>query len=281
MSLLDAFNNLHGEKAIIRSPINYPGNKMEIMDFTLSHLPKTDKFIDAFGGSGQVMLCREPCRLEVYNDLDNGISSFYRVLQDKDLTKQLIDRVSLFIHSREMFETFKTEWREETDLVSKAVKFYYIIQASHLSRGRIYGRVTRGPADIYRKLERYLPLFPTVHNRFHKVQVENLHFRELIRIYDSHDAVFYCDPPYWDNNQYQCLMSRAEHLELCKLIFQSKGFFAVAGYRNEIYDQFPWDRVEMTVIRQQSGAVTGDPTNRKVQSRTDVRTEYLFIKEMS
>lgn len=281
MDLMAAFDELDGKKGeVIHSPINYPGNKLELMDWILDHLPQSKKFVDVFGGSAQVLISKSPSDLEVYNDLNNGLTTFFKVLQDQKKMKDLFDRAQILIHSKQMFEEFKDSWQTEQDDVTKALMFYYIIQASHLSKGMSFGKVSKGKADIYRKLNRYLPLFGAIHNRIYKVQIENMDFRKLIPAYDDYDAVFYCDPPYYESNEYANKMSRVCHKDLLDLIFKSRGYFAVSGYKSDLYGEYPWHRVEMTTLRTNAKAISGSGDFKNIQSRTSERLEYLYIKEV-
>ncbi len=273
MDLLSMFNELDDAKPeIIHSPLNYPGNKIELMDFILPHLPKSKKFGDVFGGSGQMIISREPCDLEIYNDLDNGVTSFFKVMQDPVLHQELYKRCHMLVHSKQLFEEFKQQWPQEQDPLTKAVMFYYVVQASHLSRGRTWGKVTSGKADIYRKIDRYLPLFSKIHNRFRKVQIENMHWEKLIPTYDDYDMVWYCDPPYYDSNEYKHRMTREDHKRFLDLVFKSKGYFAVSGYKSDLYMGYKWAHIEHTTVRANVNTVD--------QSRTAHRSEYLYIKEV-
>ena len=64
------------------------------------------------------------------------------------------------------------------------------------------------------KIRNKLELFPDIHARFKRVQVENQDWEDCIKDYDSTDAVIYCDPPYCDvyRGTYKNEMSPKRHL---------------------------------------------------------------------
>jgi DNA adenine methylase len=90
---------------------------------------------------------------------------------------------------------------------------------------------------------------PDIAFRLLRVQVENRPSIEFIKLYDSPDTLFYCDPPYvhetrGDGNAYGFEMSDEEHLELADILNNCKGKVAVSGYNcslmNKLYQG--WNR---------------------------------------
>ncbi len=275
---LDAFEE---HESAVRSgyrhaPTKYCGNKFESLHEIHPRMPHLDVFVDVFGGSGQVLFSRKRSKLEVYNDRHSGMSAFYRVLQDAKLFDEFRQRLELLQHSRELFSAFRTEYEQDESIVTRAVKWYYIVQVSFGGKGKEFGRVKKGYGDLYNKIIAYLPDFDHFHDRLKGVQIENLDWKDCIKDYDSHTTVFYLDPPYWESNQYDCTMTKGDHLRMCELIFESKGFFALSGYENEIYDSYPWDDVHAFEI-----ATNFQPSEHGIRGkqRSDKRKEFLWLKE--
>jgi DNA adenine methylase len=259
------------------APTKYCGNKIESLPHILPLLPELDTFVDVFGGSAQVLLSRKRSKLEVYNDRQSGMAAFYRVLQNRELLDEFITRLDLLQHSRELFYAFKEELdKPEMDLVERAVKWYYIVQTSFGGMAGNFGRVKKPDTPLYDKIHAYVHDFTHFHKRLKGVQIENLDWTDCIKDYDSHGTVFYLDPPYWESNQYAHIMTKGDHRRMCEMIFDSKGFFALSGYENDVYDQYPWDDVFVFNVKENFS-----PSEHKHKSRSATRREFLWTKEVT
>lgn len=263
------------------APTKYCGNKHESLDFILPKLPYLDTWVDVFGGSGEVTFNRKRSKLEVYNDRQSGMSCFYRCLQDTMLLDEFTKRLEYLQHSRELFYAFKEDLNAPPDssqasltTVDRALKWYYCVQVSFAGKGIEFGRVKKPDTPIYNKIHAYIGDFWHFHERLKGVQIENLDWKDCITDYDSHSTVFYLDPPYWDSNQYVHTMNKADHRRMCDMIFASKGFFALSGYENSLYDEYPWDTVHVTTVKENF-----TPSEFTHKSRSSVRKEFLWVKE--
>lgn len=92
---------------------------------------------------------------------------------------------------------------------------------------------------------------PDIALRLLRVQIENRPALDVIRLYDSPDTLFYCDPPYvhssrGDPKAYGFEMEDVEHRELAKDLAQCKGSVALSGYRCDLMDTLykGWRRVD-------------------------------------
>jgi DNA adenine methylase len=132
----------------------------------------------------------------------------------------------------------------------------------------------KGKNTILAKLYKNLELLPWVHQRFKQVTVENLDWEQCFTDYDSYDTVFYCDPPYIGGNVYEFNMSLDEHKRLCEKISELKGFVALSGFDNDVYNSFHWDGKHAFDIKNRVSTVAynSDERNRS-------RIECLWIKE--
>lgn len=282
---MDIFNamsdDIHTREEIVKSPLNYMGNKSTSLEWILDLLPYEDTWVDVFGGSGTVTLARRPSKLDVFNDKHGGIAAFF--IAAKENPDLLIEHIKTLPHSREIFAWCRDNVEKtQYDIFIRGTMFYYLVQCSFAGRAKYFGRVTKPISPIHNKLYNNLDLFYPVSNRFQKVQVENLCWRTIFKDFDTVNTVFFCDPPYYNSNVYQYSMSREEHMELCNKIFQLKGFVALSGFDNPVYDQFDWSsKREFTISNNCSSAATssGSAMEGKVIDRGEKRIECLWIKE--
>ena len=111
----------------------------------------------------------------------------------------------------------------------------------------------------------------------------------ILKDFDSHDTVFYLDPPYVPgttySGEYLHKMDKTDHINLCNQIFNLKGYVALSGYKNDIYDGYPWDDIKTWRVHVSAqGHVFNEENNRKETQdieKTKYADEWLYIKDFS
>jgi DNA adenine methylase len=83
---------------------------------------------------------------------------------------------------------------------------------------------------------------PQIAERLLRVQIENRPASDVIRLYDSPDTLFYCDPPYvhdtrGDAKAYGYEMTNQEHADLAQLLNKVHGMVAVSNYQCDLMDE--------------------------------------------
>ena len=224
------------------------GGKYSHLDWLLPLLPPAHHYCEPFGGSGAVLLNREPAPVETYNDLDGEVVNFFRVLRDEP--DELIRQIALTPFSRKELE-IACQTNSNLEPIERARRFYvrarqtrtglaqtaspgrwaYCVETSRAGMGGAVSRWFGGIKELFYIADRLL-----------RVQIENLPAEEVIRKYDNEQTLFYCDPPYvhqsrGDTSAYAYEMSDAEHIRLASLLSQVKGRVAVSGYRCERMDE--------------------------------------------
>lgn len=229
-------------EVIVKAAFGWAGSKARSLEHLLPHLPYRKVWVDVFGGSATVTLARRPSKIEVLNDRYSGIIDFYRCMKDEAQMRKLLVFLEETVFSRELFNAYKSEWKNTADPVERAGKWFYMLCSSFGYLGRNFGRGTLSLSRanaIHNKLELFWP----IHNRLKNVQIENADWEQVIKDYDSHDTVFYCDPPYMhsDVGLYDESWNLEKHKRMLSVIFNTEGFVALSGYDNELYNSMPWD----------------------------------------
>ncbi|MBN1796701.1 MAG: DNA adenine methylase [Sedimentisphaerales bacterium] len=253
------------------------GGKYSHIDWLLPLLPKTEHFVDVFGGSAAVLLNKEPSPVETYNDIDGEIVNFFRVLRDKP--DQLIKRIALTPFSKEEFEIAISENKNEISDIERARRFFVRARqvrtglAQTASSGRwAHCRLTSraGMAGAVSRWLGSVESLPEIAQRLLRVQIENDTAIKIIQRYDSKDTLFYCDPPYVHNSRsdiraYKYEMTDDKHKELSNLLHNIEGKGALSGYHCDLMDELygDWHRIEAT--------------SKKCHSVKKIRTEVLWV----
>lgn len=287
LALLDSFGSRTTKTSsdYVRAPMNYPGGKATAFEKILPHLPVNRAYIEPFGGGGSVLLARKKSQIEVYNDRHSGVVAFYRCLRDKTKCGELIERLKLTVWSREEFCWAKENWDAPgLDDVERAARWFYTIRYSFNGLGRGFGRSTKSAVNMAGSYQSAVQSLMPLCYRLERVLIENLDFRDVIKDFDSEDAVFYLDPPYYgvSAGSYAHELTDSEHAELLHRIFQMKGFVAISGYPNQLYDDPQWkwtDRISWTQRSTAHGNVFNEGNNKdgEVVHARDAE-EVLWIK---
>lgn len=227
-------------ESYVRAPFAWPGGKFKSLEHIIPLLPKANTFIEPCGGSGVVTLnLPHDYKLKVFNDRHSGITAFFRCMRSFQKKQAVKDWLRLAIHSREDFIWCRDSWENCQDDVERAARWFYMLRTSFSGLGRNWGRSTAGRGMIAQKLHNGLEALDTCHRGFRDVQVENQDCLQCIRDYDSDDTVGYIDPDYIDSSA-GIYKHAVEHKELLDLVFASKGWYGVSGYKHDLYESYPW-----------------------------------------
>ncbi len=232
------------------------GGKFSHLEWLLPLLPGCHHYCEPFAGSAAVLLNRRPSPVETYNDIDGEVVNFFRVLREQK--EQLIEAIGLTPFSREEFyHALNTDGAALTPL-ERARRFFVrarqvrtgLAQTASLGRWANCKNTTRaGMSGVVSRWLGSVETLPEVAARLLRVQIENRPAQEVIRLYDSAETLFYCDPPYphetrGDSKAYGFEMTDQEHRELAALLSRVKGKAAISGYvgplMNELYKD--WNR---------------------------------------
>jgi len=234
------------------SPFTYYGSKYRSLNFILDNLPQTDHYVEPFGGSGIVLLNREPCGHEVLNDLNGEITNFFRVLRNQP--EELLGKLELTQHNRREFEcAVELRGDDDIDAVERARLFFIRCQQGRYGRqdeARTKGEWARSTTQIrggnpmkVNSMLNKIDQLPDVVDRLRHVQVECRGAEQVVMDYDDEGVLHYCDPPYLpetrgDSNAYgEYEMSQADHRSLVETLADCEGYVALSGYDNELYGE--------------------------------------------
>jgi len=242
-------------------PFYYYGSKSIISKWIIEHFSEHRCFVDVFGGSASILLNKPKSKIEVFNDLDNQIVNFFRVLRSN--YNEFEKKLEFMPYSRKEFQrSFEIL---ETDLNDFDRAFWWFYRQFCCFNGIIQKKGFRintknNIAFSWKEKKKNLKL---VSNRFLDCIIENLDFSYIISRYDSENTLFYCDPPYvMDSrsgigNGYVFEMSNEDHIRLLELLKRCLGKVVLSGYDSDLYNDVldeDWGRVSKNVSRNASVA---------------------------
>lgn len=234
------------------------GGKFSHLDWLLPLLPDCVHYCEPFSGSGAVLLNREPSLVETYNDIDGEAVNFFRVLREEK--ENLIEKIALTPFSREEFK-IACELDPNLTAVERARRFYVrarqvrtgLAQTASLGRWANCKNTSRsGMSGVVSRWLGGVVQLDFIAERLLRVQIENRPAIEVIKLYDSSDTFFYCDPPYihdtrGDTSSYGFEMDDNQHRELAKILNAIEGKAAISNYdcglMDELFPKAKWKKI--------------------------------------
>jgi DNA adenine methylase len=247
-------------KRVVPPPINSPfngrkliafgwyGGKFSHLDWLLPLLPPCHHYCEPFAGSAAVLLNRKPSPVETYNDLDGEVVNFFRVLRTQK--EQLIEAIGLTPFSREEF-ALACSLDARLKPLERARRFYVRARqvrtglAQTASVGRWANCRDTSRAGMSGVISRWLggvSALAEIADRLLRVQIENRPALDVIKLYDSPQTLFYCDPPYvhetrGDSKAYGHEMTDDQHRQLAAALNEAKGMVAISNYECSLMDK--------------------------------------------
>lgn len=239
--------------------LKWVGQKFSIAEWIVRHFPEHTTYVEPFGGSMAVLLTKKPSRLEVYNDIDKMLATFF--LYVKKHPKALIAEISSIPSSRVIFEKMKEDMKKgclgDTEL-ERVVRWYYLNINSINGLGKNFGG---GQVGRRRERETFIERIEEVSKRLENVLIENTDYKKVIERYDSKNTLFYIDPPYLLENGRQAeyygnseWRSVEKHRELYEIVSSVEGMVVISYYPHPVLEEWYsrdkgwfWDFKEVTI----------------------------------
>lgn len=252
-----------------RPALRYHGGKWRLANWILQFFPAHRVYTEAFGGAAGVLLQKQRCHGEVYNDLDGDVVAFFRALQSPELRDRLVQAVTLTPYARSEFEL---AWLPTDDLVERARRVCIRAQMGFGSAGATKG-ATGLRTDTMRQYSTaqmdwaaYPPVLLDVAERFQAVLIENRPAVDVLQQHDSPETLHFVDPPYVHSTRqlrnssgcYRHEMDDADHIELLEVLASLRGMVVLSGYATGMYSEAlkGW-QIHSTNARISAGRGTG------------------------
>ena len=209
-------------------PLSWHGGKSRFTSNILALFPEHHIYCEVFGGSGAVLLAKEPSRVEIFNDVDDSLVNLFRVVRNPRLCRQLQKACANTLYSRAEFELAK---EQVDDPVEHARRFLIRQRMSRSGLGERWSYSVedsrREMASVVRRWEAGIERLSGLHERLRTVQTEQADWREILARYDNAKTLFYLDPPYQHDTRngggYSFEMTRGDHSELVERLLRLKG----------------------------------------------------------
>lgn len=174
--------------------ITWPGGKSKLLKHILPHIPKHTCYVEPFAGGLAVMLAKPRSPIEVLNDLNGDLVTFYRCVRFHADT--LLTELEFVLNSRQEF----TDFIRQTGLtdIQRAARWFFrnrnCFRGANLETFGI-SATSSGTGACSSRAYR-MEAIRQLNIRLDRVTVENLDWQKCLDVYDRKDSFFFCDPPY-------------------------------------------------------------------------------------
>lgn len=232
----------------IRPIVRWYQMSLPLVRWLVGHIPPHEQFIEPFGGACQVIAAKPVSPVELFNDKDGDVAAFFQVLRKK--SKLFQRQLSLVPYDRTDFEYWL--YTEATGDVDRAMAFYITLRQAmatgwprrpnrkwflELRIGRC--GMAKHVAEWLAGIDRDLPL---IVERLRGVEFTNMEAKECIEIADGPNALFFLDPPFWEERTEALaidgfIMTDKDQVNLLDQLIHAKGNVMILGRHCSLYDR--------------------------------------------
>lgn len=266
----------------MRSPFPYYGSKVRLASRIVSLFPPHRTFVEPFAGSAAVLFAKPASPVEVINDLDGNVVTFFRVLRDR--RDELVEALRLTPYARAEYNAAVLEDVDLSEL-ERARRFFVRAQQGFNAAGT--GRwagwsngIRNGSTCDAHSVADSVDRLHVVAERLRRVVVEDRDAVEVMKAYDGADAVMFLDPPYLASTRrsldrqrpkdYACdTSSEDDHRRLAEAAHACTATVLLSGYSSPLYGELyaDWHHIEWDVTR---------PSSNRSGRAADMATEVLW-----
>lgn len=230
-----------------RPALRYFGGKFRLADWIISQFPEHKVYVEPYGGAASVLLKKPRSYAEVYNDIDDSVYNYFKVLQHPLKSKELKHLIELTPFSRREFEIAHVRHPDAVEsarrLVIRSFMGFGADSVTNIERRTGFrsnsNRSGTTPAHDWINWPKEIDSFT---ERLKGVVIENKDALEVIKNHDSRDTLFYVDPPYSHQTRrggrYAHEMDDHDHIELLIFLNSLQGNVVLSGYDSEFYNDY-------------------------------------------
>ena len=267
--------------------VRYIGGKFRMAEWISTYIPNNiETYVEVFGGAYWVYLKTDVYRnpklnKTVYNDYNRYMVNLFECCRTpKEFYDYMIDIKS---QVKELHDSYREEIFETKDIndvrlgdFEFGMKYAYVITqgwSGHNPEKQNFIDLRGKYESLFESFRKRL-LKPEYIKRLELIDIcENLDYSDVIEKYDSPSTFFYCDPPYWQREDFYSLheFDRDDHQTLCEQLKGIQGDFALSYYNFDLLEK--WLPEEEYIWKRKNFVVSAGAAE-KVKQR---KSEELLI----
>lgn len=229
-------------------PLRYPGGKHYAIEILRPFFEKEHKeYREPFSGGATVFFNKNKASENWLNDLDNELITFYKVIQNKELSQKLSALYDI------EGEATKERWKEVFNFDANsdfeiAWKYYFLNRTSFSGKlvSASWGYRPKRSIPPYRWRERIEPASDKLFN----VKLTNLDFDSVIKeksSFKNEDVLIFIDPPYYlppKFKHYRYGFDKEDHVRLSESLRNCEfNWFLTYDDCEEVRELYSWANI--------------------------------------
>lgn len=227
------------------TPITYYGGKQQLCRVIVGMMPRHRIYCEPFFGGGAVFFAKGKSYLEVINDKNDNLITFYKVCSDHDGFLQLAERIHKTLHSESEYKKALTIFNRKKKRISEIdIAWATWVQTNMSFCGAPGGgwKWDNGSAGSHSAIQTNYnrnTFSEQIHRRLCETQISCREALDVIIQRDGEDTFFYLDPPYPNTHQKHYSGYRLDDFEkLLKILSNIKGKFILSNYPSNILSEY-------------------------------------------
>ena len=213
----------------MQTPISYYGGKQNLVSEILPLIPQHLQYVEPFTGGGAIFFAKNKSKNEVINDIDGRLTNFYRVCQTQ--YNELAPMIKGTAHS-EIEHKRSSEMLKNGNATGVELAWALWVQTNMSFGTQIFGGFAFSERGEGKKTANKRDRFTEAYaKRLRNVEIFERDAVELIKLKDSENTFFYCDPPYVssDCGHYKGY-TKEDFVRLLDTLKNIKGKFLLSSY---------------------------------------------------
>jgi DNA adenine methylase len=254
----------------MKTPITYYGGKQKLIAEILPLIPAHNLYAEPFCGGAAIFFAKEKSAVEVLNDTNAELITFYKVVQTDFISLEKEIRISL--HSRRLHhdaEVIYTNPHMFSDLKRAWAVWILAAQSFSSMLDGTWG-YDKKKGTTSKKISNKRDAFSEeLAYRLQDVQIECTDAVRIIQSRDAKDAFFYVDPPYFNSNcGHYDGYTREDFINLLDTLSKIQGKFLLSSYPSNELNEFIKKHKWKTKTIEQNVSVNKGKGKKKVEVLT-------------
>lgn len=226
----------------MKTPITYYGGKQQLASTIVGMIPQHTIYCEPFFGGGAVFFAKKPSFLEVINDKNDLLITFYK--QCVDNFENLQHKIKTTLHSESEYNKAKRIYNNpfHHKKIDIAWAVWVVTNMSFMATPKGGWKRNNGTGGSHTgvTIDSYRINFSNqIHERLRYVQISCCDAIDVIKQRDSDSTFFYLDPPYINCDQkHYSGYNKNDFTQLLEVLTTIKGRFVLSNFWSDILSEY-------------------------------------------
>lgn len=228
----------------IKPPIKTCGGKYILSSWIIEQFPENYEsytYCEPFCSGASVFLNKLPSHEELISDIDRGVVCIFKALRDEP--EEFIRRIKKINYTENTFKRALNKSKNDIDdYIDKAINEYVLRRMSNNSGKTRFAWKDRcknkSESNTWESMYKQLPL---IAKRVKDVDILNVCFKEVVKVWDNDNTLTFLDPPAMPLDMSkktidpECEMSVDDHVAMLDFANGARGKVIISGHASPLY----------------------------------------------